>query len=371
MPAIITDQFRILNADTFTKSLTGIGTTTNYYYSFLAHPNPTFNGVENYGDASNWPTEPMDSFQQENLYHDSMLFLKSITSQDVAKVVPRYDWTSGVVYDMYRNDYDIDNPAAQTSSKTLYDSRFYVMNSEYRVYLCINNGSNPSFTGGQKSIVEPTGTSIQPQTSSTDGYTWKYLFSINPSEIIKFTTDDYIPVPSVWGDADTEDVKNAAQDGHIETIVILDRGNGYAKGGLSNFTVNNVEIEGDGTGGEATIIIKGGEVDSVVVSNGGSGYTRAFIRLISGKDGITSVGTGQEASFEVPIPPRGGHGFDIYRELGSYRVMIYSKYDADPDYVIGNDFLKRDDFKEKYKFYDYFKEEIKPLRKMGHYTLRI
>ena len=28
MPAIITDQFRILNADTFTKSLTGIGTTT-------------------------------------------------------------------------------------------------------------------------------------------------------------------------------------------------------------------------------------------------------------------------------------------------------------------------------------------------------
>ena len=38
MPAIITDQFRILNADTFTKSLTGIGTTTNNYYSFLGSP---------------------------------------------------------------------------------------------------------------------------------------------------------------------------------------------------------------------------------------------------------------------------------------------------------------------------------------------
>ena len=58
MPAIITDQFRILNADTFTKSLTGIGTTTNNYYSFLAHPNPTFDDVENYGDASNWSTNP-------------------------------------------------------------------------------------------------------------------------------------------------------------------------------------------------------------------------------------------------------------------------------------------------------------------------
>ena len=38
----------------------------------------------------------------------------------------------GIIYDMYRNDYDIDNEAPQTSSKTLYDSRFYVMNSEYR-----------------------------------------------------------------------------------------------------------------------------------------------------------------------------------------------------------------------------------------------
>ena len=49
-------------------------------------------------------------------------------------------------------------------------------------------------------------------------------------------------------------------------------------------------------------------------------------------------GTG--ATFEIPIPPKGGHGYDIYRELGSYRVMVYSKYDADPDYVTGNTFSR-------------------------------
>ena len=38
---IITDQFRILNAETFIKSFTGIGTTANNYYTFLGHPNPT------------------------------------------------------------------------------------------------------------------------------------------------------------------------------------------------------------------------------------------------------------------------------------------------------------------------------------------
>ena len=40
MPAIITDQFRITNAETFSKSLVGIGTTVNEYYTFLGHPNP-------------------------------------------------------------------------------------------------------------------------------------------------------------------------------------------------------------------------------------------------------------------------------------------------------------------------------------------
>ena len=54
------------------------------------------------------------------------------------------------------------------------------------------------------------------------------------------------------------------------------------------------------------------------------------------------MGTGAE--FEVIIPPKGGHGADIYRELGGFRVMLYSKYDNNvddvPDYVVGNDFSR-------------------------------
>ena len=35
MPAIISDQFRILNAENFTKSIIGIGQTLNRYYTFI------------------------------------------------------------------------------------------------------------------------------------------------------------------------------------------------------------------------------------------------------------------------------------------------------------------------------------------------
>ena len=38
--------------------------------------------------------------------------------------------------------------------------------------------------------------------------------------------------------------------------------------------------------------------------------------------------------------------------------------------VIGKDYENRKNFSKKYKFYDYFKEEVKELRKMGHYTLK-
>jgi len=163
--------------------VTGIGTTSNFYYTFLAHPNPTNVSIEEYGDvnwASNTP-DPRDSFEQENRYHDSMLFLNKIGINDFARIVPRINWTSGITYDMYRNDYDITNAAPQTSSKTLYDSRFYVVNSEFKVYICINNGTSPDFPKGQPSQNEPTFVSTVPQKAGngSDGYLWKYLHNLS------------------------------------------------------------------------------------------------------------------------------------------------------------------------------------------------
>ena len=43
--------------------------------------------------------------------------------------------------------------------------------------------------------------------------------------------------------------------------------------------------------------------------------------------------------FNVIIPPHGGHGADIYRELGAHNVLIYSRIENDvenPDFITGN-----------------------------------
>ena len=39
------------------------------------------------------------------------------------------------------------------------------------------------------------------------------------------------------------------------------------------------------------------------------------------------------------MPPQGGHGKDIYRELGAYNVLLYSRIENDnenPDFITGN-----------------------------------
>ena len=189
MPAIITDQFRIANAETFVQSFSGIGT-TSYYYSFLGHPEPTNTEIE-YGE-SDWdtsPPDPRDSFQQESVYWDSMLFLKKVQQSDVTRVIPRIDWKAGTTYEMYRGGYDGDDLSPISGSTTLYGSNYYVMNSEFRVYVCINNGAGPN-SSGEKSLYEPKFIDEQtPQAAGEDGYLWKYMFTISPAYIIKFATE--------------------------------------------------------------------------------------------------------------------------------------------------------------------------------------
>ena len=357
MPAIITDQYRILNAETFVDSFVGIGTTgKNNYYTFLGHPDPTnLTDQIGYGDAS-WgvePPNPIDNFDQENRYYDSMLFLKQITSSDVRRVIPRINWQSGTIYEMYRNNYSATNRTSQTSSSSLYGSNYYIVTSEFKVYLCINNGSSPTTPNGTTSKVEPTHTSTtvpeQDETGNTDDYQWKYLYTIAPADIVKFVTSSYIPLPEKWGDVTNATIKDAAVDGKLESIIIKRAGTAEVAGGTSGEKTITVPIIGDGSDGKAIVTVNEGVVTRVKLADTNSkNYTYATVRFDSGSplDGQTlTVGSGaDEPQFEVVIPPKGGHGADIYRELGGFRVMIYSKFDNNindkADYIVGNDFSR-------------------------------
>ena len=328
MPAIITDQIRVLNASNF---VSGIGNASNSYYVFIGLPNAN-------EKASDWNTNtpsPIDNFDQHDDIYDTLISAKKINSSDVLRVVTKVTWSSGTIYEMYRHDYSINKLTPQTSASNLYNSNFYVMNKDFRVYLCISNGASPSNSGkGIISLDEPIHTDLEPRLES-DGYVWKYLYTIKPSDIVKFDSADFIPLPSDWStNTDVADVRNNAVDGKIETVVIENvSGASYQFTG----TKNAVPIKGDGTGALASVTFIDGKPSSVQVTNGGSGYSFATLDL-------DSVVTGAGASFSVIIPPPGGHGSDVYRELGSNKVLIYSRIEnadiTNPDFPTGNQFAR-------------------------------
>ncbi len=328
MPAVITDQIRVLNATNF---VSGISTSDNSYYVFIGLPNAT-------DVASDWNTNtpsPIDNFDNHDNIYDTLISAKKINSTDVLRVIKKITWETGTIYEMYRQDYSINNLSKQTSSTSLYGSNFYVMNKDYRVYECIFNGAAPANSGkGIISLQEPVHTDLQPRLES-DGYIWKYLYTIKPSDIIKFDSADYIPVPDDWAtNTDVADVRNAAVDGKIECVVVENTASAAYQ---FNGTKNNVPIKGDGQDGLASVTFINGKPDSVQVTNGGTGYSFGTLDL-------DSVVTGTGASFSVIVPPPGGHGADIYRELGANKVLIYSRIEnadvTNPDFPTGNQFAR-------------------------------
>jgi len=327
MAAIITDQIRILNAKTFVADV-GV----NAYYSFIGLPNPT----DYDADWNTTPPSPKDNFFEENDYWDTMIALKKINTSDVRQVVPKRLWSSGTTYDMYRHDYSRSNIAKVSGATNLYSSSYFVLNSDYRVYICLQNGTDPDNPSGRPSLDEPTFTDLEPRSAGTsnDGYIWKYLYTIKPSEIIKFETADYMPVPDAWSiNTDNAPVRDNAIDGSIKIATITDRGVGV---GTANITYTRVPIKGDGTGAECTIVVGAdSKVSSITISNQGSGYTYGNVDLVAG--GVPTGTT--QPRFDVIIPPQGGHGADIYRELGAFNVLMYSRIENDnenPDFITGN-----------------------------------
>lgn len=338
MASIVTDQFRILNCNNFIDS---IDDNENSYYIFLSLPNPTAVG---FGRESDWNTvvpNPTDNINYLNHTKDTILFGKKITSENCRRLVRRIDWTRGSRYEMYRHDYSVTSQSPITKSSRLYDANYYVMNSNYSVYICIDNGSSGINTVGNPSQDEPLFTDLEPSKAgeSGDGYVWKYLFTISPNDIVKFDSTDYISVPNNWSSTNNPQISavrdNADSDvnnNQIRKIYIENQGFGY-----SDASDQELDIIGDGTGGKVVTTVESGKITDVSVSSGGKGYTYGMVDL----GPINKNATGNFAKLIPIIPPSKGHGYDAYTELGTDRVLLYARFDdSTKDFPIDTKFAQ-------------------------------
>ena len=326
MSAVVTDQFRIFNAENFVNSVLD---TNNSYYVFLGFSNPS-SPQPGFGRTTTdkWPLEPTDNFQYESQYRDTSLFGKRINSKNIRRVIRKVQWTNNTPYDMYRHDYSSSNVSDVANSARLYDTNYYVINSDYNVYICIDNNSEGDPSIGN-SLDEPTFTDLEPSAAGTgnDGYIWKYLFTVNPSDIVKFDSTEYIVVPNDWATTTNSQIQNVREAAdsevnfnQIKKVYIADKGDNYEL--TASATCN---ILGDGSGAKVLVTTDAaGKIDSTTVTAGGSGYTYGIVDLGPLQP---QTKTDNFAKLIPIIPPSRGHGYDIYQELGADKVLVYARFD--------------------------------------------
>ena len=343
MPAIITNKFRMNNAEQFEESFSE-ATPTVYYlgigraqaYGTLTRPD----GRTDYEGTETAPITPGDSVLNEFKNYDDLLAVKKITGSGVSFVIPRRNWTTGTVYDIYRHDYE-EYVTGSTSTRvtststatTLFDSTFYVKSSDSNVYKCLDNN------GGATSTVEPSGTATS-VTTTGDGYKWKYMYTLSSSEQANFLSTDFMGVST------NSTVAAAAVDGALDIVKIKTAGSNYTvSGGATSGTITAVPIRGDGSSGVCSVVLTSGAISAVTVTTAGTGYTSGYIRNADIITATNAGGAGSGAELDVIIPPKGGHGKNAVEELGGFFVMLNTSLEGTEssnsgDFTAANDFRK-------------------------------
>lgn len=242
MSSTLTSKFPYRNAKTVVDS---IQESDSSYYVFYGR-------TQDWDDEQN-PPNPINSLKSEyDAWHD-MTALKKVDFQDARLGFKRIDWTSDTVYDEYADNVDL-------SSRD-----FYVYTDEQKVYKCISNNN------GAASTVKPIHTTND-ITPETDGYKWKYMFTLSDSLLRKYFVPGYLPISF------NQTVVDNATVGSIDNISVLSGGSGYTPDTTIGMDALPVFIGGDGdqnSSAEVTITVNGGEVTGIQVDDGGSNYPYA------------------------------------------------------------------------------------------------
>lgn len=217
-----------------------------YYMGKVLSWNP--NGI----DA---PETPLENHRYEMATRSQIISTKRITESDASFVIPRYDWKTNTVYDMYDDNYSLSQLSASGAS-SLDTAIYYVVTDEFNVYKCIFNNNN------KVSIVKPTGVDASIFTTS-DGYDWKFLFNIPIGFRNKFLLKEFIPVTTAIR-------TQFYSKGMISSVTIDTNGSGYVQGSTS------ILVTGDGYIEDNPF-----KLLTIGISSGGFGYSTTPIATIS------------------------------------------------------------------------------------------
>jgi len=318
MPAIITSSLRKQIARDFFDGFTA--GSSLYYISI---------GRSQLWDSSDTTPTPVDTPGTIQDVRDNMQSVKKV--QGSSLVVPRYNWTSGTVYNQY------DDTVQGIPSPT-----YYVKTDNNQVYLCYETGRD-SDGAVQPSIVEPTYSNLHPFRLS-DGYVWKFLYTISAERSNNFMAANFMPVQKI-GSVDSnstgiavrqKEVQDASQAGEIVNITLTDGGAGYT---TTVPTVTITSTSGSGAAATAHIDSALGVVTHITMDPDSSRLKLGSKYFAHPTITITGGSPTAAATARAVLGPDSGFGNDAREDLNAQALMFNSKMEGDDsDLITGQDF---------------------------------
>ena len=186
----------------------------------VSEPSPS-NVYLTFGKTSAWPnesspTQANTSVLSSNDVWRNMIGAKRVYGNNVRHAIPRIDWTAGTVYSPYDDHMDSLEMAAM-------GHHFYVMTSEHHIFKCLANNY------GAPSTVMPNILVTTTHFQTSDGYIWKYMYSLDAEEKLRFLTPNFIPIKTLSeGDNSQQwNVQENSIDGAIHVVNVTNGGSNY------------------------------------------------------------------------------------------------------------------------------------------------
>ena len=169
MAAIVSNNFRVVNASNFKEDVAN-----SAVYVGIGKGDVWSNTTSDTTDLATAPT-PGDHLDEFGIARSNLQGVKKVSSANLSHVTNRHTWDGSTSY-----------VAWDSKDSNIFDKKFYVVTNEFKVYKCI-------IAGAGASTQQPTQTLTQPQAES-DGYTWKFMYTISVTDAEKFLTNAYMPV---------------------------------------------------------------------------------------------------------------------------------------------------------------------------------
>lgn len=331
---------------------------SNFIERLTSNTTPVYVGIGHPLPWDGTDTLPAISPVDDNTVIKNFIYTTRVNPENITFMIPKVVWVAGTVF-----------PASK--SATNIEQQAHILNNNNDIFKCISNNY------GAPSTVEPLSRSTSTITTS-DGYIWKYMYTLDTEFHSKFITDTLIPYTA------NTTVIAAAVPGTIDAIKVNESGNNYVASFLgkiynvagnilridpqassisgyytdsslyitggtgegqlspildsfsnsignfiqtkstlavdttSTFNIGpTINIQGDGTGALAYSLVANNKISKVVVINHGTGYTEANV-VVTGSTSFASA-----ANVAPIISPPAGHGADPVSELYSTKAMVH------------------------------------------------